>query len=196
MPADQSPLIRIRPGKEAVLELLTAKGLLPRQEPGRDDAGAVVRRRSGFVITTAEQPPGWKISYVHDEGDEVSEGRFHDQIRQLARDGGLEAETVDAPACRNVAVRVSAVRPVTEADWGLLQAVDQGRVTRRCGRWVDAGALGGSPLSTAALRDLIANQLVDTGSDGGTAVLTSTGQALLRRGDLGGAPAVDLSEFV
>ncbi|MFD8316179.1 hypothetical protein [Kitasatospora purpeofusca] len=198
MQADEPPLIRTRPGKDVLVALLTSKGLLPRQEPGRDEAGAVVHRRSGFVLDRTEQPPGWRVSYVHDEGDELSEGRFHDQIRRLVREGGLEAETMDAPACRNVAVRVSAVRPVAAEDRQLLVAVDQERITRKRGRWVDSGPLGGSPLDTGPLSGLVANGLVEGGGDGSTAVLTSAGHALLyRQADTSDAvPAVDLSEFL
>ncbi|WP_033818360.1 hypothetical protein [Kitasatospora sp. MBT63] len=198
MQAEESPLIRTRPGKDVLVRLLTSKGLLPRQEAGRDEAGLVVHRRSGFVLEKTEHPPGWRVSYVHDEGDELSEGRFHDQIRQLVRDGGMEAVTIDAPACRNVGVQVSAVRPLATEDRRLLIAVDQARVTKQRGRWVDSGPLGGSPLDTRPLSGLVANGLVEGAADGNTAVLTSAGRALLHRqaDSSNGVPAIDLSEFL
>ena len=193
---DQRLVLHSRPAKSLLLGLLAAAGLQEHQDPGRDSAGEPVRRRSGFVIgAPTDDPCSWRISYVHHEGDEVSEARFHDQIRAVLCDGGLEAEQVDAPACRNVAVLAHSVRPLTDADWALLHAVRHGRITRLRGAWQDSGALDGAQVDTTAMPELLANALVSVAVSQPLATLTVRGETLLASPVSGGAPTVDLSEF-
>ena len=193
MPDDVAAVVRSRPRKSVVLTVLAAPGLTPCQEPERDTAEAVVHRRSGFVVGPDERADSWRISFVHHEGDE---GRYHDQIRQLLRAGGLEAEQVDAPGCRNVAVRATSVRTVDERDRTLLAAVLEGRIVRRRDGWHDTGRWGADPLDTRAVPDLLCSDLVALGADQTTAELTAAGLELMVAGPWpGNAQAVDLSEY-
>ncbi|MFE2723933.1 hypothetical protein [Kitasatospora sp. NPDC059327] len=185
-------MIRYRPQRAKVSKLLASHAVFPHQAPGWDEGCKT--RSSGFVLWDVGDPLSVRCRYVHYEGDEVTEGQYHDRIRRILDRTGYETKQIDAPACKNVGVRITGTRLIEPEDRRLLAALARGSVRLAGGRWHDDSRPGGPLPHTTPVRDYVLAALVVHGPDQ-IGRLTAAGWELYNRTARFTAPSVDLSEY-
>ncbi|WP_329492464.1 hypothetical protein OG618_37455 (plasmid) [Kitasatospora sp. NBC_01246] len=172
------------PQEAVVRAVLATAGFEAHQGPDWR-GGRPVPPRSGFVLAPGDRPGSLRLSYTDLDCSEAVEAGSHDRMREaLNRAEGLAAEQVDTALARNVALRITAHRPVKPADLELLAAARTGHLVQHGTRWRGTDPDYTTALNCRLVPDLILTGWIERGPDG-LAVLTDTGAFALNGADSG-----------